>query len=297
MPACYLHEQVALQALERAGIELPKPLLPVCRMGAQGPDLLFGYRLITRHGIRFSPYGRMMHTAKTGDFLCALAEQAGEDEAVRAFVLGFIAHYATDTALHPYVYGHSIPHLALEKRMDRALYRKMGGCGIPRYNAFLKQTHGQWDGIVKAWGRAAREVYPASGLDEAVLLQAFRDMERLTPLMQSRFKVLYGVAWTVERLFLKKPEFLTGHILTCGAEPEDVLNLSRNPWYSPYEPGRRRHESVLGLMDQAVDAASQWMETAQAIWAGTVSIGNLRESLGQLSYLTGLPADDDAPEV
>lgn len=293
MPACYLHEQVALQALGRAGIELPERLLPVCRMGAQGPDLLFGYRLITfKHGIRFSPFGRMMHTTKTGDFLCAFAKQAGEDEAVRAFVLGFIAHYATDTALHPYVYGHRIPHLALEKRMDRALHRKLGGHGIPRYNRFMKQTHPQWDGIAQAWGRAAQEVYPGSGLDASVLLQSFRDMQRLTPVMQSRFGLLYGIAWGGERIFLRQPGFLTGHILASGIEREDVLNLARKPWVSPYEPARCRRESVLDLMDQATDSACKWMALAQAYWEGKDSIQTLQESLGQLSYLTGLPVED-----
>ncbi|HML46654.1 MAG TPA: zinc dependent phospholipase C family protein [Clostridia bacterium] len=280
-----------MRALVQAGIDLPERLLPACRMGAQGPDLLFGYRLITlEHGISYSPFGRMMHTERTGDFLCAFAEQAAGDEAVRAFVLGFIAHYATDTALHPYVYGNRIPHLALEKRMDRALYRKMGGHGIPRYNEFMEQTHEQWEGIAKAWGRAAQDVYPGSGLDASVLLQAFQDMERLTPLMQSRLKILYGIAWGGERLF-KKPGFLTGHIITIGAEKEDVLNLSRRPWYSPYEPARCRNESVLDLMDRSVDSASRWMTLVQACWQGEVSYAALRESLGQLSYLTGLPVD------
>ena len=262
-------------------------------MGAQGPDLLFAYRLITlKHGLCYSPYGRMMHTKKSGDFLCAFVEQAGQDEAIQAFVLGFIAHYATDATVHPYVYGHAIAHLALEKRMDRALFHQMGGHGIPRYNVFMKQTRDQWENIARAWGRAAFKIFPGSGLDTSVLMQAFRDMERLTPFMQSRWKILYGVAWAGEKAFIKQPGFLTGHIITIGNEREDVLNLSKQPWYSPYEPTRCRSESVLELMDQAVQSSSQWMSMALACWKGTATISTLRETLGQRSYLTGLPIGD-----
>ena len=107
MPAAYFHEAVARKAFARIG-GAPQPEA-VWILGAQGPDPLFFYRALhPRHNKAVNRMGDTIHSMHTGRFLCQLVRLAKTGgEAAQSYALGFLAHYACDTTLHPFVYAHS----------------------------------------------------------------------------------------------------------------------------------------------------------------------------------------------
>lgn len=73
--------------------------------GANGPDMLFCYRVWRRaenRGENLPLIGERLHNENTGAFLRSLIENA-QTPSQRSYVLGFLAHYATDCTVHPYV--------------------------------------------------------------------------------------------------------------------------------------------------------------------------------------------------
>ena len=95
MPDPVLHSVFGNTVKGRLSPEARNALVPEPYSFAQfGPDPWFGYKPWVRVG-----RGRIMHTARTGEFLMALADQAknGKSRAeMFSYLAGFLCHYALD---------------------------------------------------------------------------------------------------------------------------------------------------------------------------------------------------------
>ncbi len=131
MPSCITHQLIAEEA---------KDLLPPRAktaeesfpdeyfLGCQGPDLFFFYRIGNKSEYNL---GKFLHRYRVYDlfslFMSALRGEEGaprftEEEKTQAFsyVLGYITHYAADTAFHPFVYNY-LAAFRCEKRVHQQM--------------------------------------------------------------------------------------------------------------------------------------------------------------------------------
>ena len=117
MPSSITHQLIAEEALrllppfaKAAAERFPDEYF----LGCQGPDVFFFYRIGNKSEYNL---GKFMHRYRVYDvfslFSDALRGKEGAprfDEAERAqafsYVLGYITHYAADTAFHPFVYAY-----------------------------------------------------------------------------------------------------------------------------------------------------------------------------------------------
>jgi hypothetical protein len=299
MPSAYFHEAVARRALERAGV--PAFHEAEWILGAQGPDPLFFYRVLRPrlHRRAFGLSGAI-HSRETGDFLCALIRLAGRaDEGSKAYCLGFLSHYAADTTLHPFVYGHSfsrrgkykgLRHLCLEARMDTWAWRQERRRGTPLHHRLFPKEP-ELSCIAGLFAAAAAEVFPEKALDEKAVHRAFCDARRIARLLYSPRGIKYAVFWLLERLVCL-PCLITGMIPPRWLPRRDFLNKTNQSWQSPWEPERPRRESVPQLMEQAVSGSARYMTAARAYWRGEQSLDTVRMLLENLHYGSGLPWQD-----
>ena len=147
MPSGITHQLVA----EEAEQLLPEGLQHIIKrapdefyLGCQGPDMFFFYRIGNRSEYNL---GKFLHRNKVYETFRLFARVlSGEQNArfpaynegdrtrVFAYILGYIAHYAADTAFHPFVYNYmdkeDCPkryHQLMENDWDVYFLRKFRG--------------------------------------------------------------------------------------------------------------------------------------------------------------------------
>ncbi len=115
MPSCITHQLIS----ERARELLPEPVKEAAErrhdyyfLGAQGPDVFFFYKPLSKKEFNF---GRYLHRNRVYDvfryFAAALNGSDGtERERLKAYAAGYLCHYCADTAFHPYVYRYLEEH-------------------------------------------------------------------------------------------------------------------------------------------------------------------------------------------
>ena len=104
MPEAYTHIRIARAALAQSGEHAPSTA--AYEMGANGPDPLFAYRVLSaKRPWPLPELGGRMHDEQCGRFLRTMIF-AVSTPAQRSYALGFLAHYAADSVMHPYVVQH-----------------------------------------------------------------------------------------------------------------------------------------------------------------------------------------------
>jgi hypothetical protein len=297
MPSAYVHEVIAQDALAR--LTLPEGWNAACdaalQLGAQGPDLFFYYAVLSplppHREIRF---GHWLHKHKTGKVLVSLVQEAANRGPVaKAFALGFLAHYAGDTTIHPYVAGWAATgweHLPLEKVLEAWLYRKRGGQGIPlQLSQFSHLTPDAKEEAAATLSAALRRALPreARWISPKRMMHAISDAGKVTRLVYSPSGSRYEFMRKVENL-LHYPMLITNHMipLTWQGDPD---NAGHKPWRNPDAPEEVRTESVEDLVAVATTRTMRYMQAALDYWAGQRQLDEVARLLGNLSYGNGLP--------
>ena len=136
MPEAYTHIRIARAALAQSGEHAPS--MAAYEMGANGPDPLFAYRVLSaKRPWPLPELGGRMHDEQCGRFLRTMIF-AASTPAQRSYALGFLAHYAADSVMHPYVAFQCGPqgqfnipegHGFCEVAMDRMCHEQ--DCGSP----------------------------------------------------------------------------------------------------------------------------------------------------------------------
>ena len=305
MPEGYTHIRTARAAAKLAGLSIVSDEAAF-GCGANGPDMLFCYRVWRRaenRGENLPLIGERLHNENTGAFLQSLIENA-QTPSQRSYVLGFLAHYATDCTVHPYVVylcgegqpyarpgGHGYFEIALDSFLHeqdtgnravpvKANTPKLAGAALAGAGALLQQ------GIREALGvEVSREA----------LADAFWHTRRMRRMFVSRLKIKYAFFWLVEPLFGGRG-FSTAHMTPArlyGTEARPDGELP-DRWQHPFT-GEWMEDGIDELLEKATRRSAAYMMAAQGYWAGKLSLAKVMGLLGSASYLSGIPDEESAP--
>lgn len=139
MPAAYAHYRFGQDVLsclpqdKQASIQTHRALYD---LGLHGPDLLFYYRPLSHDPLKHQ--GSAMHQAAAADFFRPAGEllrHEPADEALTAYLWGFLCHFALDLHCHAYIAAATVPdgpgHFEMEADFDRALLSQAGMTIVP----------------------------------------------------------------------------------------------------------------------------------------------------------------------
>ena len=305
MPASYVHQSVARQALSSFAFEEGEAPLFAALAGAEGPDPLF-FSLMPNPGGPYLPkVGSLLHTQRTEDFLAALCEACKGSALLRAYCLGFFTHYATDTTFHPFVYAHSLTasgsyssteHCRLEHRLETLYYRRSGHAeGLPVQMAgYVALNRAQKEEIARALAEAISKVFPESALSVSQLRGSFDVAVAACRMLRSesgrKYRALSAVLAPV-----RLDRMLHAHMMPPEPPQEDIANDAHAPWTSPWKPDEMRSEGFDELFAAAVERAKELAACADGAMSGRVSPASLRSLLGGYSYDSGLPWRETCP--
>lgn len=136
MPSTYAHYVFGKKVLQA----LPPDLSALARghrqlydIGLHGPDILFYYRALTANKVNSVGFG--MHARPARDFFAPAKEAlaslpAPQRGAAEAYLLGFVCHFALDSACHGYIESKiaasGVTHTEIESEFDRSLLLSQG---------------------------------------------------------------------------------------------------------------------------------------------------------------------------
>lgn len=295
MPSGYLHFNCAMKAATDAHLLIANHEAYV--LGAQGPDPLFTLGIFPlRKASKPKPYGKMLHTQRTGAFLQTLLRLAKEQGPLRqAYALGFLTHYSLDSTVHPYVYANSIDangsyssplHMRLEKSWDTLYHRRDGHKGTPVSMVGVAEAEAHWEPIATLWSAAICMTYDIQ-IDKAEIMQAFVNTAKINRLTHSPFGIKYGIMSCFERFLLRRPYMITAHITPRTPIHGDIENTAHLPWFPPAEADRQRNEGLPELFDTATKRAAALLKAASAFFEGEMSSDALQQIIGNVGYDTG----------
>lgn len=134
MPTTYAHYRFGrdvLASLPESCQETIEEYRDLYNIGLHGPDLLFYYKALVKNPVNRA--GFAMHDRPGREFFetAAPAVQNLKDQtAARAYLFGFLCHFALDSNCHPYVEKmvreSTSTHSAIEAELDRYLMEKDG---------------------------------------------------------------------------------------------------------------------------------------------------------------------------
>lgn len=278
MPAAYFHEQCALRALEllpqgdsdRIVAELPAYLI-----GSLGPDLLFFNGILPPFRSHKPNHTGVALHAQGGHIMAKelLRQGAQAGQAARAWALGYLCHWASDAAVHPYILSRSgefpYAHGLLEMGADTQLYQ-LSAQGVPRQMLSLEQIGAAQERQIAGFFCAAlRAVLPGRAIGERRMRAIIADARRLHRVLYSPDGKRFGRFARLERM-LGKPGLITCHMPPPTVEG-DPLNLARRPWRDPAEPRTERRESMTDLLHSAAQVAASRMAAFMRHWQGEIS--------------------------
>lgn len=298
MPASYVHQSVSDAACRALSLYEEPVLRSAVLAGSEGPDPFF-FSMFSLPGTPVAPkLGSILHTQKTDDFLLALCDAAKGSPLTRAYACGFIAHYATDTTFHPFVYAHaltaegaysSVAHCTLEHQLETLHYRRQGNThGLPRQmGGFGALDHAARRQIAAALAKAIAQVFPQYTMSTGRVKRSFDDAVGLCDLLHSdsgrRYKAFSALAGVV-----KLDRVLQSHMMPAEPPHTDIANDAHEPWASIWTPDVVRRESFDDLYTMAVSRCCELMLAADGYMQGKTAYATLRALHGGNSYDSGL---------
>lgn len=131
MPTTFTHDLFGKQVYQKMPGEmrsLVKAYGELYRIGLHGPDILFYYGMGKN---RVNQQGVRLHREAAAPFFerGAYLVQRDKNEALLAYLLGFVCHFMLDSTCHPYINGtvvKEVSHGEIEKELDRRLMIQNG---------------------------------------------------------------------------------------------------------------------------------------------------------------------------
>ena len=127
MPATYAHRRFGAEIFERLPENLKNIVAKereVFDIGLHGPDIFFYYKVLSKNDV--NRHGNEMHDEPGSAFFGPAREvylKAENRDAALSYLLGFLAHYALDSACHPYIENKirvsGITHAEIESELER----------------------------------------------------------------------------------------------------------------------------------------------------------------------------------
>ena len=259
-----------------------------------GPDPWFMYRL----GKPQQGRGRRMHTTKTGAFLMSLAGAAKNGtvrEEMFSYLAGFLCHYALDSTTHPYIVWQTTEtwrthraHRDLEHALDIRVAQREGHGGerhpLTDYHYPRLQLPKNMEADLN---RAYAAVYGWEGV--------WRDLNRCYLRYRMMFRLMESPTSALRALATLCPTHRfrsLSHIRSAFTDGRDIENLNHSPWHFAHDRSQTSTESFPELYEKAKKMAIRMITDAWIYIYEGMNEGELRESLGNRSYLSGLDVED-----
>ena len=132
MPTTYAHYKFGKEVISA----LPRPLQSSIEnnrklfdIGVHGPDLLFYYKALMKNPVNTQGYE--LHDKMADEFFrnaIEVIKKAEDPAAARAYIYGFICHFALDSECHPYIekmiQTSGLSHSEIEMEFDRLLLKE-----------------------------------------------------------------------------------------------------------------------------------------------------------------------------
>lgn len=130
MPAFYTHYRFGRELIPALPADIRRSVgrFPqLFHAGLQGPDFFFYYNPLFKTAI--GALGSAFHH-QSGVTFFTHAARAADTEAAQVYLYGLLAHYALDSACHPFIHAHTdegpIFHVELESEFERFLMETDG---------------------------------------------------------------------------------------------------------------------------------------------------------------------------
>ncbi len=292
MPAAYAHDIAALRAKEMLAGESPAWLdaeMPSFLLGAQGPDLFFFYGIFPpwrTHALNLD--GAALHGQSGALWARALLRYCARAGATaRAWTLGYLCHWSTDAACHPYVRSRErerpYAHGLLEMGADTMLFRARGGKGTPRHLAYIADIDAMGrEELAQMFAATVPDALPGRRVGIAEARRNFADAHRLHSFLYSPDGRRYRAIGRLEGL-LGKRGLVTGHLPPVIPEMDDPLNERHAAWGC-----EGRTDSYPELIEAAAGRAAGWMKLALAYWEGKTALEDALVPMGNLRMEDGV---------
>lgn len=174
MPSFFTHQVIAEEVLKAIPNDLYTKIeyYDCYYAGAQGADPFFIYRPFKKKGYNL---GKTMHRKKVFEFFSAAYDNlnATDNPRGRAYLYGYITHYAVDTIFHPYVYWlekelvRALPksrkkdkvHFRIERDIDVFIYEEYRHANLKDYVYDVTLSEADYRGIFAALSEPLWDVY------------------------------------------------------------------------------------------------------------------------------------------
>lgn len=274
-------------------------------LGCQGPDLFFYYNFWPWK--KGTAVGELLHHGQTTRFFMTTLRYARDYEGpdcdgLRAYLLGFLCHFAVDVSTHPYIHHISgIPdpdhpelvgnHKRIEAAIDVLLAREKSG--LEPHDTPVRDR--LWLGpelpttLSRFYQAVLPEVLPAGAAGPELprlASKSYSDMMKALALFHDpldRKRCLLGLLDPLLRRQVRVSVFFYPWQVDAR---EDLLNEGRAQWCHPQEPETVSRASLRDLLDQAVHLGTTMVEAAIAYWSGEANANRLRQAIPNLSYST-----------
>ena len=295
MPEGYTHVKTGTMALRSSQVKTG--YLLAFGAGTQGPDPLFFVQVYKKKRVPdWHTFAGRMHREKTGEFLVHLLENA-LSPVERAYAMGFLTHYATDSLMHPYVefltqspgapYGIASGHGYYEIALDSWGHQQDFGTPlVPRERSTPTPCIEELREIARLFSDCVYLTYQIH-LPQKTVISAFKTMRFIRGALVSRFGVRRALFSLTESVMKLEPGYIQSHI-TPAAPLRPMPAEWQNPFTGQTYPGGARE-----LLEQAVNLASDYLNAAGSYWDGTLSLQDCAALLGSRSYESGLESTDD----
>ncbi len=292
MPASYTYTHIATNAMLKSG-QLAHHI-PAFYAGANGPNPLFMYAAFHRKNV---PYLRKLagqiRRDNPGIFLLELVKTA-KTPLQQSFATGFLAHYAANYTLNPYItalegkgrYEGKKNRPYFESCIDATLYYSLYKTDVvPPVAGTPVLVADDLAQVASTMQQAVLSSYQAD-VPTVVLADAYHDNMSVRRLMNGnvfnrlwlRFLSLFGAGGTMVRDLMRRTQHAT------------VLKNLPPSWVNP-NTGETIELTFDDMIELAESESAALIEAASSYWMGQLNDDELLAIIGNKDYYTGLEKD------
>lgn len=305
MPALVVHYLVGDIALKRLNMNFSKKEREAFDLGCQGGDIFFFYNAL--EGKKYpllKKAGPVLHKRLINvpihymNVFANKLENIKNKDIVKAYIMGYLCHYSTDTVAHPYIYGLSDMLLKLHKKFDDFYYhakieanldvimlskiKNKTIIDIPPYTLFPSESV-TLDLLSKMYSFAFEKAgYAKAPYKE--YYKAFVDFRKGTKLLYSKGTFKRNIFFNILKALKVTPAFSQMiHPVTCDNFC-DYINLSKKE--IAYNNGTSSTDSFFEIFEKSV---KKTIESITFYQKEKKSISDIMEGR---SFDTGLIIDE-----
>ncbi|MDO4378018.1 MAG: zinc dependent phospholipase C family protein [Erysipelotrichia bacterium] len=270
--------------------------------GCQGPDFLMYYHILPwqnqKNAQEIRKLSTELHETKINAFFEKMLAVAVEkkDEALIAYVSGFLCHHALDSIAHPYIYyftdsidkntGYS--HQIFESQLDLGILQNYK-LTVKQYRTdkHIRKIKRGREAIGQTLKEAINTVYDAD-VSAKEMLDGLDDMVRVVHLLTDVNGRRYRLIEFIEKLF-NKPQMGTSMIVPQKYDDKlDAMNYRRDNWCYPTDADKKSNCGFEQLFQEAINKTEREFIVLENVLHGKQTINDLLKLIGGCSYATGL---------